>query len=1000
MFAYGVCCNNQTSRFTLMSKRSTAENSQMHGGAGLDAELLRLMLDGVPIGIWMLDAEGSVRFCNRIFCNAVGVAEDRIMGASRYEDVLPPRVASCFTRADLQCYQQDKPHVSTLWLPSSGGRERLFELTRVRLSSSEGKLLGLVGLAADITEHRRTEDKLRLIFKVFENMQEGVSINDDKGDVLHVNAAFSKITGYNRDELVGKNLRILQSGHQSPAFYQSMWQAVESSGHWSGELWNLRKSGELYAEWLSISAIKNDDGEIANYVGISSDITQFKHHEKQLDHIAHYDTLTGLPNRTLLNDRLKQAILQATREKNMMAVCYLDLDGFKLVNDTMGHAVGDDVLIKVAHRIQQTIRGADTVARMGGDEFVVLLLGLERGDECSMALERLLSVISEPIHVGGKDFVMGASIGVSIYPLDDEHADTLLRHADQAMYTAKQAGRNRFHIYDPALDHRARNQQDMLKRIRQGLKENQFELYYQPKIDLRTRKMVGAEALIRWNHPKLGLLTPARFLPAAENSEIDIEIGEWVIATAMKQMALWRESGLDLEVSINISAYHLGSSGFAEKLKQQLSRYPAMPAGRLQVEVLESSAFEDIAKVKLIIEQCAKLGVGFALDDFGTGYSSLSYLSMLPVNTLKIDRSFVRNLGVNKGDHAIVSGIIALSRAFELGTVAEGIETEAHLDALLKLDCQIGQGYFIACPMQAAALFDWSMAVPARTDNQKNVPANMHKAIECLLALPAMPKIAQEILAINLATEEGDEQLLKLATKDATILAKIIGLANSPMFYTSKKVLSIRDASAVLGIKRIKMIALGIAMNSSLARKPAGLLNAEKLWQHSMAVALAMEVIAKAMPRKMRPAEEDIYLVGLLHDIGYLVLDYVDPAMSDRFHARLEAENIPLATLEAEILEVSHAELGALLAERWGLEPDIVDVMRYHHGASKAASFQPLIAIANLAENLLHDFGIMETEPCELDLEQWRALGIADEKVDEIVAAIIKCAKEVTQAFA
>ncbi len=956
------------------------------------------MLDSATMGVWMLGADGRIRFVNRFFCNALGVAEAALVGAERYEDALPSDVSASFTRSDRQCYAQEKPHVSTLWLRLKDGREHLLEFTRIKLFSREGNLVGLMGLAADITEHRRTEDRLRLIFKVFENMQEGVSINDENGNVLHVNAAFSRITGYSREELVGKNLRILQSGHQSPAFYESMWQAVASAGHWSGELWNLRKSGELYAEWLSISAIRNEDGEIANYVGISSDITVFKQHEKQLERIAHYDTLTGLPNRTLLGDRLKQAISQANRERNMLAICYLDLDGFKLVNDTMGHAVGDEVLINIAQRIQQTIRGGDTVARMGGDEFVVLLLGLERGDECSMALERLLSVISGPIYVGGKDFVMGASIGVSIYPLDDEHPDTLLRHADQAMYTAKQSGRNRYHIYDPALDHRARNQQEMLKRIRQGLEENQFELYYQPKVDLNTREVVGVEALLRWNHPKLGLLTPARFLPAIENSELDIEVGEWVISTALKQMALWREIGLDIEVSINISAYHLGSLDFVEKLQQQLSRYATMPAGRLQVEVLETSAFEDIGRVRLVVEQCARMGVGFALDDFGTGYSSLSYLSTLPVNTLKIDRSFVRNLDMNKGDHAIVSGIIAISRAFELKTVAEGVETQAHLDALLKLDCHVGQGYFLARPMPAAALLDWARKKsPIQIAHQPGVSAEMHKAIECLLSLPAMPRIAQEILAINLASDEGDEELLKLATRDAAILAKIIGLANSPMFFTSRKVLSVKDASAVLGIKRIKMIALGIALNGSLVRKPPGLLDAEKLWLHSMAVALAMEVIAKAMPRKMLPSEEDIYLAGLLHDIGFLVLDYIDPELSDRFHARLSAEDIPLETLEAEMLEMGHAEMGALLAERWGLEPEIADVIRYHHAAPKGAG--TLVMLTHLAEKVLQNFGIRETLVCEMDKDQWRALGIADEKVDEIVATVIKCADEIAQAF-
>jgi diguanylate cyclase (GGDEF)-like protein/PAS domain S-box-containing protein len=551
------------------------------------------------------------------------------------------------------------------------------------------------------------EDRVRLILKAFESIQEGVAISDVTGSVMHVNAAFSKITGYPREEIIGKNLRILQSAHQSPSFYESMWQAIRMTGYWAGEVWNHKKEGEMYAEWLSISAIRNDEGEVTNYIGITSDITWYKQHEKQLDHIAHYDTLTGLPNRTLLNDRLKQAVAQAAREQNMMALCYLDLDGFKLVNDSMGHDAGDGVLIEVARRIQNTIRGGDTVARLGGDEFVILLLGLERGDECSTALNRLLSVIAEPVDIGGKYFVLGASIGVSIYPLDDEHTDTLLRHADQAMYSAKQSGKNRFHIYDPALDQRARNQQESLKRIQQGLQENQFELYYQPKVDLRTQALVGVEALIRWNDPERGLLTPARFLPDIENTQFDIMIGEWVIATALQQIALWRANGLDIEVSINISAYHLESANFSGKLQQQLARHPGIPANSLQIEVLETAALEDIAQVRLIIESCTKLGVGFALDDFGTGYSSLSYLSSLPVNTLKIDQSFVRNLTVNKSDHTIVQGIIALARAFELKTVAEGIETKEHFDGLLRMNCDIGQGYVIARPMQAAALLDW-----------------------------------------------------------------------------------------------------------------------------------------------------------------------------------------------------------------------------------------------------------------------------------------------------
>ena len=403
---------------------------------------------------------------------------------------------------------------------------------------------------------------------------------------------------------------------------------------------------------------------------------------------------------------MNQSIAQTAREQNMMAVCYLDLDGFKPINDTMGHEAGDEVLVEVAKRIGNTIRGGDTVARLGGDEFVVLLLGLEKGDECVTTLERLLAAVALPITVKNKFAAISTSIGVSIYPLDDEDPDTLLRHADQAMYVAKQSGKNRFHIYDPALDRRTRDQHEFLERIRQGLEDNEFELYYQPKVNLQTKEMVGAEALIRWRHSERGLLTPAEFLRPIENTDLDIRIGEWVMATALAQMGYWRRTGLDIEVSINISGYHMESAGFVEKLKLQLANCPGV-SGKFQIEVLETVALNYIAIVRGIIESCREMEVGFALDDFGTGYSSLSYLSNLPVKVLKIDQSFVRDMLEDKGDMAIVQGIIALARAFDRQTVAEGIESKHQYQALLDMGCELGQGYYIARPMSASDFPNW-----------------------------------------------------------------------------------------------------------------------------------------------------------------------------------------------------------------------------------------------------------------------------------------------------
>ena len=672
--------------------------------------LFQAILASSPLAIWMLGNDGKLQFVNSTFCKAVGISEQQFLAASHYADVLPASVSANCIKSDRECFEQDNPHLSVEWLPFVDGKDHLLEITKVKLLDREKSVIGLIGLAVDITERKSAEDRLRLTANVFNNTQEGIVITDVSGNIVEVNDAFSKITGYSREELIGNNPRILQSGQQNAEYYSNMWESIATTRHWTGEVWNRKKNGEIYAAWMTISGIANEDGKITNYVGLSSDITLLKLHERQLQHIAHYDELTGIPNRTLLADRMKQCIAQTSREKNMAAVCYLDLDEFKRINDTMGHETGDRVLIEIAKRILNTIRGGDTVARLGGDEFVVLLLGLDKGEECVSTLGRLLAAIGNPIIINDKSYTVSASIGVSLFPLDDADPDTLLRHADQAMYVAKQSGKNRFHIYDPSLDRNARDQHEFLKSIRYGLEHDQFVLYYQPKINLHSKELVGAEALIRWQHPERGLLSPAEFLRHIENTELDIMIGEWVTATALAQINSWQESGLNIEISINISGYHLESPLFVERLQQQFALYPRIPFGKLQIEVLETVALNEIAIVREVIESCRKFGVGFALDDFGTGYSSLSYLSSLPVDVLKIDQSFVRDMLTDKGDRAIVQGIIALAHAFDRQTVAEGVETENHYRVLLDMGCELGQGYGIARPMPPDMLMNWRAA--------------------------------------------------------------------------------------------------------------------------------------------------------------------------------------------------------------------------------------------------------------------------------------------------
>ncbi|MDH2916336.1 MAG: EAL domain-containing protein [Gallionella sp.] len=575
-----------------ITEYKVTEEAMEHSRRQLEEQrhLFETILDNAPLGIWMTDTKGKIQFINNGFCYATGVSEEAFLAAPHYADVLPKSVTESCMKSDRECLEQDAPHLSLEWLPFVDGREHLLEITKVRVKSRDGTVLGLIGLSVDVTER--------------------------------------------------------------------------------------------------------------------------KEHEKQLEQIAHYDALTGVPNRVLLANRLAQALAYTKRDKTLMAVCYLDLDGFKPINDSFGHEIGDQALVEIARRIKHTIRAEDTVARLGGDEFVVLLVGMQVSDEYENSLNRLLRSIEQPIEIKGQSIRLSASIGVALCPGDDLDVDTLLRQADQAMYVAKQSGKNRYHLFDSAQDMRVRSHHELVEQIRNGLAQGEFELYYQPKVEMQTRRLMGAEALIRWHHPQRGLLLPAEFLRAIENTEVEIEVGEWVIASALEQMRSWREAGSDIDVSVNISAYHLQSLGFVERLHAQMQHFSMEQSkNTLQIEVLETAALEDVEKVGNIIHSCREFGVSFALDDFGIGYSSLKYLSFFDLDALKIDQSFVHDMMVEKGDHAIVQGIIALAKAFGREVVAEGVENDAQYQTLLLMGCQVGQGNGIGLPMPAAALIEWAKAV-------------------------------------------------------------------------------------------------------------------------------------------------------------------------------------------------------------------------------------------------------------------------------------------------
>lgn len=567
-----------------------------------------------------------------------------------------------------------------------------------------------IAAVENISERKQYEDKLRLAASVFTHAREGIMITDPDGTIVDVNETFSQITGYSHDEVIGKTPRILHSGKHDKAFYAAMWHDLTEKGHWYGEIWNRHKNGEIYAEMQNVSAVRDDEGNTKHYVSLFSDITLIKGHEQKLEHIAHYDPLTNLPNRVLLADRLQQAMHQVQRREHQLVVVFLDLDGFKAINDNHGHKAGDQLLMTVALRMKETLRESDTLARLGGDEFIAVLTDLTDIESSVPMLTRLLSAAAQPVHIADLTLQVTASLGATVYPqIVDIDADQLLRQADQAMYQAKLAGKNRYYIFDAAQDNSIRIRHESMERIRQGINEQEFILHYQPKVNMRTGEIIGAEALIRWQHPQKGLLLPGQFLPTIEDHPLSIELGEWVINTALRQVGVWRNQGLDIPVSVNVGARHLQQTNFVLRLSEILATHPDILPSYLELEVLETSALEEIAKSSQLISDCREIGIHFALDDFGTGYSSLTYLKRLPVTLLKIDQSFIRDMLDDAEDLAIIDAVIGLASSFGRQVIAEGVETVEHGTILLQHGCELAQGYGIAAPMPAEQLCKWSL---------------------------------------------------------------------------------------------------------------------------------------------------------------------------------------------------------------------------------------------------------------------------------------------------
>jgi diguanylate cyclase (GGDEF)-like protein/PAS domain S-box-containing protein len=670
---------------------------------------LQATLDALPDLLFEVNIDGCIANYHSHRSDLLAAPPEVFLG-KRFADLLPREATEACQRALDEAAQTGYSTGVTYRLDLPQG-EHWFELSVSQLHSNQQPEQHFIMIARDVTERKRAAESRELAAGVFSHAREGIIITDARGTIVDVNSAFSRITGYSREEAIGQNPRMLASGRQDAAFYTAMWRDLAAQGHWSGEIWNRRKDGEVFAEMLTITAVRNAQGATAQYIALFSDITVLKTHESQLEHIAHFDALTGLPNRLLLADRLHQAMNQVVRRGEKLAVAYLDLDFFKGINDKHGHAVGDELLIAVAHQLKESLREGDTLARMGGDEFVAVLIDLDGASASLPMLERMVRAAAEPVAIGELWLQVSASLGVTFYPQDqDMDADQLLRQADQAMYQAKLAGKNRFHLFDAEQDSSIRGHHESLESIRLAMERREFVLYYQPKVNMRTGQVVGAEALIRWQHPQRGLVAPGAFLPATEDDPLAVVIGELGIDTALRQIDQWHQQGLNLPVSVNIAARQLQQGDFVERLQAILACHPQVEPSLLELEILETSALKDMAQVSQVIEACAQIGVMFALDDFGTGYSSLTYLKRLRVTLLKIDQSFVRDMLDDPDDLAILEGVIGMANAFKRDVIAEGVETVAHGTRLLQLGCDLGQGYGIARPMPGAAMRDWVAA--------------------------------------------------------------------------------------------------------------------------------------------------------------------------------------------------------------------------------------------------------------------------------------------------
>lgn len=682
--------------------RYAIERSRVEVALRLSEDRFRAVFQNAGVGVVLSEADGRIVQANPAFCSMIGYAEAEVVSRS-FRDFSHPEDAARADalRAEMRAGGRDSYNLTKRYLARDGrvvwGR---LTVTAVRESDADGSEVRFaVTVVEDVTERKRLEDHMRLAATVFENSGDGLFVTDDHCNIVHVNPAFTEITGFDPEDVLGKTPKVLSSGRHDHEFYERMWESLRDSGKWQGEIWDRRKSGEMFAGWQNIAAVRNSLGELTNYVAVISDITSRKQVEERLSYQANHDPLTRLPNRTLFHERLSRAVARAHRNQSLVALLFIDLDKFKEVNDTLGHLAGDMLLQQVAERLTGATRQGDTVARLAGDEFTVILEDVQDPRDAAVVAHKILHMLVEDFDLAGHTAHISSSIGVALYPADAGDPQSLIKLADAAMYRAKHLGRNCCQFHSEAVNAQAFERLALENGLRLALEHNEFTVHYQPIFDITTGQVVAVEALLRWRHPEVGMVVPGQFIALADETGLIVPIGRWVLRTACAQVQAWRQSGFpDLELHVNLSGRQLRDPDLLGQISEALEEC-GLPPAALVLEVPESSAVDKGHDPAAIFARFAALGLGLGIDEFGSGYSSFAFLRRLPANALKIAQAFVRSVANSTDDAEIVTAIVAVARGLHMSVIAPGIETAEQLAFLASFGCDRVQGFLLARPM-------------------------------------------------------------------------------------------------------------------------------------------------------------------------------------------------------------------------------------------------------------------------------------------------------------